>query len=213
MVPGLNKADRWFAIDASPFAVAPVSEVQVRSFDRMFIRDLVDPSTVLGAVFYGLLFLCVAIGIARTIRAAIVRLEHSAEGVIDRTATLFLMQLAQAAVYVIAAILYAHLVPVLHAIGTAMLTGAGIASVILGLAAQSTLGNLIAGVALLLYRPFRVGDRLRMMVPQGAVTAVVEELTLGYTFLQTDDHQRIVVPNSLMAGQVTVHAPPTQKRV
>jgi small-conductance mechanosensitive channel len=51
-----------------------------------------------------------------------------------------------------------------------------------------------------------------MMVPEGAVTAVVEELTLGYTFLQTDDHQRIVVPNSLMAGQVTVHVSPTPRR-
>jgi len=89
-----------------------------------------------------------------------VRLEYSTQGVIDRTAARFLMQLAQAAVYAIAAILYAHLVPVLRAIGTAMLTGAGIVSVILGLAAQSTLGNLIAGIALLLYRPFRVGDHV-----------------------------------------------------
>src|SRR5215510_5230373 len=91
----------------------------------MLGRDLVDPSTVLGAVFYGLLFMFVVIGIARGIRAAILRLENSAEGAfIDQTATLFLMQLAQAAVYMMAAILYAHLVPVLHAIGTAMLTGA-----------------------------------------------------------------------------------------
>ena len=157
------------------------------AFDRVLSRDLVDPSTVLGAVVYALLFLFVAIGIARGIRAAIVRLVKSAEGaLIDRTATRFLMQLAQAAVYLMAAILYAHLVPVLHAIGTAMLTGASIASIVLGLAAQSTLGNLIAGVALLLYRPFRVGDRLRMTAPEGAVTAVVEELTLGtHSYRQT----------------------------
>src|SRR4030095_9371845 len=79
-----------------------------------------------------------------------------------------------------------------------MLTGAGVVSVILGLAAQSTLGNLIAGVAFLLYRPFRVGDRLRMMVPEGAVTAVVEELTLGYTFLadrRSQTHRRPEQPD------------------
>jgi len=57
-------------------------------------------------------------------------------------------------VRLMAAILCAHLVPVLRALGTAMLAGASVASIVLGLAAQNTLGNLIAGVALLLYDPF-----------------------------------------------------------
>jgi small-conductance mechanosensitive channel len=178
----------------------------VTGFDRMLSRDVFDPSTAVGDAFYALLFLSVAIVIARLIRTTILRLERSAGGVyVDRTATLFLMQLAQAAVYVTAGILYAHLVPVLRALGTAMLAGASVASIVLGLAAQNTLGNLIAGVALLLYRPFHVGDRLQMTLPGGTVTAVVEALTLGYTFLQTDDRRRVVVPNSLMAGQITVH--------
>lgn len=178
------------------------------AIDRVLSRDVFDPSTAVGAAFYGVLFLALAIITARLIRTTIARLERSAEGMyVDRTATLFLMQLAQAAVYVIAGILYAHLVPVLRALGTAMLAGASVASIVLGLAAQSTLGNLIAGVALLLYRPFHVGDRLQMTLPEGTVTAAVEALTLGYTFLQCDDHRRIVVPNSLMAGQITVHAP------
>ena len=116
-------------------------------------------------------------------------------------------QLLQAAVYVAAGILYAHLIPELRTLGTAMLAGASVASIVLGLAAQSTLGNLIAGLALLLYRPFRVGDRLQMNTPGGMVTAVVETLTLGYTFLRTPDGRRVVVPNSLMAGQVTVQLP------
>jgi small-conductance mechanosensitive channel len=181
------------------------------AFDRMLSREAFDPSTAGGAAFYGLLFLSAAIVIARLIRGSIVRLEHPAEGMhVDRTATLFLMQLAQAAVYVMAGILYAHLVPVLRALGTAMLAGASVASIVLGLAAQNTLGNLIAGVALLLYRPFHVGDRLQMALPEGTVIAAVEALTLGYTFLQTDDLRRVVVPNSVMAGQITVHAPRAQ---
>jgi small-conductance mechanosensitive channel len=181
------------------------------AFDRVLSREVFDPSTAVGAAFYAIVFLSVAIVIARLIRTTILRLERSAEGVyVDRTATLFLMQLAQAAVYVIGGILYAHLVPVLRTLGTAMLAGASVASIVLGLAAQNTLGNLIAGVALLLYRPFDVGDRLQMTLQGGTVTAAVEALTLGYTFLQTDDLRRIVVPNSLMASQITVHAPRAQ---
>jgi len=101
-----------------------------------------DPATAMGVAFYGLLFLSLAIVIARLIRRIVVRLERSADGVhVDRTATLFLMQLAQAAAYVSAGILYAHLVPVLRALGTAMLAGASVASIVLGLPAQNTLGN------------------------------------------------------------------------
>ena len=161
-------------------------------------------------MLYAVLFMIAATVIARAIRAAVLRVERAAEGMFpDRTAPMFLMQLAQAFVYVMAAILYAQLVPFLRAFGTAMLAGASIASIILGLAAQNTLGNLIAGVALLLYRPFRVGDRLQVTLPEGPVLAVVEALTLGYTFLQADDRRRLVIPNSLMANQVTIHVPPS----
>ena len=74
-----------------------------------------------------------------------------------------------------------------------------------GVAAQSTLGNLISGISLLLYRPFNVGDHLQLTTPFGLETAEVESLNLGYTVLRTDDNRRIVVPNSLMASQTTVN--------
>jgi small conductance mechanosensitive channel len=177
----------------------------------MFRRELTDPSAALGAAFYAVVFLIGAFVLARALRLALSRLERSPEeGLVDRTAIVFMSQLAQAAIYVIAAILYAHLVPALRALGTAMLAGVSVASIVVGLAAQSTLGNLIAGLGLLLYRPFRVGDRLQLTVPGGGETAVVEALTLGYTFLRTPDRRRVVVPNSLMASQVTIHLPPEE---
>jgi small conductance mechanosensitive channel len=76
---------------------------------------------------------------------------------------------------------------------------------VLGLAAQNTLGNLIAGISLLLYRPFKVGDRLQVTAPTGLETGVVESLNLGYTVLKTDDNRRVVVPNSAIASQTTIN--------
>ena len=70
--------------------------------------------------------------------------------------------------------------------GSAWSASVGVASVVLGLAAQSTLGNLIAGISLLLYRPFEAGDRLQVTAPTGLETDVVESLNLGYTVLKTD---------------------------
>ena len=56
-----------------------------------------------------------------------------------------------------------------------------------------------------LYRPFKLGDCLQVAAPTGLETGIVESLTLGYTLLKTDDHRRVVVPNSVMASQTTIN--------
>ena len=94
-----------------------------------------------------------------------------------------------------------------------MLTSIGMISLILGFAAQNTLGNLIAGISLLLYRPFKLGDRLQVIAPTGLETGTVESLTLGYTLLKTDDNRRVVVPNSVMASQTNINLTANDPRV
>jgi small-conductance mechanosensitive channel len=85
--------------------------------------------------------------------------------------------------------------------------------VIIGLAAQNTLSNLVAGISLLLYRPFKLGDRLQVIAPTGLETGTIESLTLGYTLLKTDDNRRVVVPNSIMASQTTINLTGNDPRV
>ena len=63
--------------------------------------------------------------------------------------------------------------------GTALLAGASVASVVIGLAAQSTLGNLVAGIAITIYRPFRLGDTLQVATPTGTDIGVVELTVTG----------------------------------
>ena len=72
-------------------------------------------------------------------------------------------------------------------------------------AAQSTLGNMIAGLlSLLMYRPFQIGDSVQLTVPVGVQTGTIEDLTLGYTVIKTQANQEIVVPNSVMASQAII---------
>ena len=89
--------------------------------------------------------------------------------------------------------------------GTASLTSISVITIVVGLAAQNTLGNRVAGISLLPYRPFKLGDRLQIMAPTGVETGKVESLTLGYTLLRTDENRRVVVPNRLMASQTTIN--------
>jgi small conductance mechanosensitive channel len=90
-------------------------------------------------------------------------------------------------------------------LGTALLAGASVASVVIGLAAQSTLGNLIAGVSITIYRPFRLGDTLQVTAPTGTDIGVVELISLGYTTLRAPDGHLIVLPNAIAASQVTIN--------
>ena len=68
-------------------------------------------------------------------------------------------------------------------------------------------------ISLLLYRPFKLGDRLQVTAPTGLETGIVESLTLGYTLLKTDDNRRVVVPNSLMASQTAINLTANDPRV
>ena len=91
---------------------------------------------------------------------------------------------------------------------------------IIGFAAQRTLGNFVAGVMIAITQPVRLGD----WVEVNGVEGVVEEITLIYTFIRTEDNARLVIPNEKLASdtirnstirsaakyaQVTVQVPPS----
>lgn len=162
------------------------------------------PDTVLGALVYFLLAVLVATTLSRALRAA-VHVAMTRRGHLDFTTISFLQQFGSALIWVAVLILYANFVPMLRSMGTALLAGASIASVVIGLAAQSTLGNLVAGVSITIYRPFKLNDTLQVATPTGTEIGVVEIISLGYTTLRTADGRRVVLPNSLAASQVTLN--------
>jgi small-conductance mechanosensitive channel len=162
------------------------------------------PDNLIGALFYLAVFMLLALLVSRALRTA-VRAAMTREGHIDRTTISFIQQLGTVVIWVVMFILYAHLIPVLRAMGTALLAGAGVASIVIGMAAQSTLGNLVAGIAITIYRPFRLGDTLQIVAPTGNEIGVVDGISLGYTRLLTPDARYVVLPNSVAASQVTIN--------
>jgi small-conductance mechanosensitive channel len=173
------------------------------------ILQHLHPDSLAGAILYFVFFALLAVLLSRGLRA-VVRRALARQPHLDRTTVMFLQQFGIAVIWVVMLILYAHLIPVLRSLGTALLTGASIASVVIGLAAQSTLGNVVAGIAIMLYRPFRVGDRLQVSAPTGTEIGNVEMLSRGYTTLRTDDGRFVVVPNSIAASQVSINLSASQ---
>jgi small conductance mechanosensitive channel len=162
------------------------------------------PDSLIGALIYLVLFMIAALIVTRAIRTG-VHAAMTRGGHLDRTTISFLQQISTALIWIVVLILYAHLIPELRSLGTALLAGASIASVVIGLAAQSTLGNLVAGISITIYRPFRLGDTLQVAAPTGTEVGLVETISLGYTTLRTPDGRSVVVPNSLAASQVVLN--------
>ncbi len=167
-------------------------------------QDLLNPNTLLGALCLGAIFLATTLVIVRLVGLWSRRLAAHPVLFIDKTASKFVGQLLQLACFLIAITIYAHVVPALHRLGTALLAGASVLSIVLGVAAQSTLGNLIAGVALLFYRPFGIGDVLTISAPTGKEIGTVKEFSLGYTKLLTEDNRWVIAPNSVVISSVLV---------
>jgi small-conductance mechanosensitive channel len=93
-------------------------------------------------------------------------------------------------------------IPEVRAVAGGLLASTAILGIILGFAAQKTLGNFIAGLLIALAQPVRIGDRVEYDGAQG----VVEEIGLTYTFIRAVDRRRIVVPNEKLASDTIVNA-------
>ena len=170
-------------------------------FERIILGEFINPATLVGAIFYAVVFFLLAWLGTRLLRLTMSRLEG---GLLDRTTTRFFRPMGTTLIWILSFILYSHLIPELRSLGTALLAGVSVASIVIGIAAQSTLGNLIAGLSLLIYRPFRIGDSVRLTVPAGIESGTIEDLDLGNTVIRTGDNNLIVVPNSMMVSQAII---------
>lgn len=120
--------------------------------------------------------------------ALLKRLDPATAGTVG-----FLIRLVTLGIAVVVALRIAGLRPETLAVGGAL------TAVVLGLAAQQTLANIIAGVVLLSARPFRVGDRIRLQGGglAGTVEGEVATLSLLHTTLASGA-DAIMVPNSVV---------------
>ena len=109
-----------------------------------------------------------------------------------RTQVTLLRRTAGALVTVIGAGAMLFTFPAMRALGTGVLASAGIIGVVAGIAAQSTLGNLFAGLQIAFSDALRIGDSVVVREEYGTV----EELTLTYVTVRTWDERRLIMPVS-----------------
>ena len=87
---------------------------------------------------------------------------------------------------------------------TSFIAVLGAAGLAVGLALQGSLANFAAGVMLVMFQPFEVGD----FVEAGGATGTVDEIQIFSTIMTTPDKKRVIVPNSkITADKITIHNP------
>jgi small conductance mechanosensitive channel len=114
-------------------------------------------------------------------------------GRVDATLTGFLSSLVKYLILIVMVIMVLNLFGVQT---TSLIAVLGAASLAIGLALQGTLSNVAAGVMLLLFRPFKVGD----YIEGGGQAGTVKTITLFVSELATPDNVQIIVPNSQLWG-------------
>lgn len=77
-------------------------------------------------------------------------------------------------------------------------SGAGILAAIVGFAAKDAISNLIAGLFIVLFRPFRIGDYIKL--EKGSI-GIVEDITLRHTVIKTFENKRLIIPNSVISTE------------
>jgi len=142
---------------------------------------------ILGALVAMFIAWIVAGAVGRSVRRA------GEKKNLDATLTRFFSSMAKNLILVAAVVAILGVFGIETSSFAAIIGAAGLA---VGLAFQGTLGSFAAGVLLLVFRPFKIGD----VISAGGETGVVKEIELFTTTLATLDNQKIIVPNSKIAG-------------
>jgi small conductance mechanosensitive channel len=156
-------------------------------------------------ILFAFLVLIIAFIIGRILRYIIGRFVKAASTKlkVDPTKYNFLKNAVEFIVYVIATMVIFHSIPALNHYGTALFAGAGVLAAIVGFASQSAFSNIVSGIFIVIFRPFSVGDRVRV---GQLYTGDVEDITLRHTVIKDFENRRIVIPNSVVNNETIINS-------
>ncbi|WP_445738056.1 mechanosensitive ion channel family protein [Mariniflexile sp.] len=113
----------------------------------------------------------------------------------DFTSDKFLHYLVVFGIYFIGGLLAILAFPSMQGIAQTALGGAGILAVIAGVASQEALANLVGGVFIIAFKPFKIGDIIKL---DETMVGTVTDITLRHTIIRNYENKMIVIPNAVI---------------
>lgn len=121
----------------------------------------------------------------------------------DLTTYLFVKHILTALIYVIGIAFALIQIPELKIVGHSLLAGAGVISLIAGLASQQALSNIISGILIVIFKPFKINDKITF---RDTYTGIVEDINLRQVVIRDVENNRIIIPNSVISNDLLVNA-------
>ncbi len=95
-------------------------------------------------------------------------------------------------------------IPGLEKITTTLVAGSGVLAIVIGFASQEALSNVISGILIAVFQPFKVEDVIKLNGRD--ILGIVEDIDLRDTVIKTFNNKRIIIPNSVMNQEVIENA-------
>jgi len=116
------------------------------------------------------------------------------------TTNQYLYQTVRLLTWSVALIIIIRQIKPLSSLGDTLLGATSIIAIAVGIAAQATFGNYIAGFFLAVHQPFKVGDVI--YIKERGLSGTVQEITFRHTVLLTQENTEIIIPNTIMNAAV-----------
>jgi small-conductance mechanosensitive channel len=94
-------------------------------------------------------------------------------------------------------------IPELKSVGVSLLASAGLLAAIVGFASQQAFSNIVSGIFIVIFKPFRVGDYIKV----GTLHfGTVEDITLRHTVIKNPENRRVIIPNAVISSETILNS-------
>ena len=153
----------------------------------------------LNYLIFGVAVLIIAFVLLRALRLILNRfIKKASEDLkVDPTQYKFLKNALSFIIYLGAVSLIFLTIPPLKSLGLTLFAGAGIFAAIVGFASQAAFSNIVSGIFIIIFKPFRVGDIIKLT---NTGLGSVEDITLRHTVIRDFENKRLIIPNSVISA-------------
>ena len=120
---------------------------------------------------------------------------------VDPTKYKFLSNALGFIIYTIALIIIFISIPEFRTVGVTLFASAGIIAAIIGFASQAAFSNIVSGIFIVIFKPFRVGDIVKI---SNLYAGTIEDITLRHTVIKDFENKRLIIPNAVISAE-TIH--------
>jgi len=130
--------------------------------------------------------------------------RESARINVDPTAYNFLKNGLTFIIFSIALLNMIYVIPAFKQVALTLFAGAGILAAIIGFASQAAFSNIINGVMIVSFKPFRIGDWVEIGTRFEHI-GQIEDITLRHTVIRNFENKRVVIPNSIISTEIIIN--------